>query len=70
VGDGDITAEVTHNGLRYPCKIRKDQLGVYRITFKPKGPGVYKIWIHYDGLPVKGIAYIELNTFLASGIGS
>ena len=54
VGDGTISADVTHNGIRFPCKVRKDHPGVYRITFKPRGPGVYKIWINYDDMPVKG----------------
>ncbi|KAK7090869.1 filamin-C-like isoform X2 [Littorina saxatilis] len=73
VGDGEITADVTHHGHRYPCKVRKDQPGVYRVNFKPKGPGVYKIWINYDGMPVKGSPFVqeiaELGNPVAYGDG-
>ncbi|CAG5116840.1 unnamed protein product, partial [Candidula unifasciata] len=53
VGDGRIDAEVTYNGQRYPCKIKKDKPCIYRVQFKPRGPGIYKIWINYEGRPVK-----------------
>ncbi|XP_071084444.1 filamin-C-like [Haliotis cracherodii] len=73
VGDGRLEAEVTHNGLRYPGKVKKDKPGIYRVTFKPKGPGVYKIWLHFDGQPVKGSPFIqeidELQSPVASGEG-
>lgn len=59
VGAGEITAEVTHNGLRFPCKVRGERPSVHRLTFKPRGPGVYKIWINYDGLPVKGSPFVQ-----------
>ena len=65
VGDGNITADVTHDGLRFPCKVRRDSPGVYRIIFKPRGPGVYKIWINYDDMPVKG----QFRAFLSPGRG-
>ncbi|PVD18513.1 hypothetical protein C0Q70_21062 [Pomacea canaliculata] len=54
VGDGTVTADVTYNGFRFPCKVRKDRPCVYHVSFKPRGPGTYKIWISYDGVPVKG----------------
>ncbi|XP_012935156.2 filamin-C [Aplysia californica] len=59
VGDGRIDAEVTHNGLRYPCKVRKDRPMVYRVSFRPRGPGTYKVWINYDSQPVKGSPFIQ-----------
>ncbi|KAK3780575.1 hypothetical protein RRG08_037514 [Elysia crispata] len=59
VGEGDLTAEVTHNGRRFPCKVRKDRPCVYRVSFKPRGPGTYTIWVYYDGRPVKGSPFIQ-----------
>ncbi|XP_076435753.1 filamin-A-like [Babylonia areolata] len=60
VGEGTLTAEVTHQGLRYPCKVRRDpQPGVHRVSFKPRGPGVYKIWMDFDGAPVKGSPFVQ-----------
>ncbi|GFO06181.1 filamin-c [Plakobranchus ocellatus] len=59
VGEGNVTAEVTHHGLRYPCKVRKDRPDVYRVSFKPRGPGTYKVWINYDGQPVKGSPFVQ-----------
>ncbi|RUS80145.1 hypothetical protein EGW08_012102, partial [Elysia chlorotica] len=59
VGEGDLTAEVTHNGLRYPCKVRKDKPEFYRISFKPRGPGTYKVWVYYDGRQVKGSPFVQ-----------
>ncbi|XP_041356835.1 filamin-C-like isoform X2 [Gigantopelta aegis] len=59
VGDGVLEAEVTYNGLQYPTKIVQDKPCVYRITFKPRGPGVYKVYITYDGTQVKGSPFIQ-----------
>ncbi|GFR82091.1 filamin-C, partial [Elysia marginata] len=59
VGEGNLTAEVTHNGLRYPCKVRKDRPCVYRVSFKPRGPGTYKVWVYYDGQQVKGSPFVQ-----------
>ncbi|XP_076453914.1 filamin-A-like [Babylonia areolata] len=59
VGEGNVTADVTHNGVRCPCKVRKDQPAMYRVSFKPRGPGVYKIWMNYEGSPVKGSPFVQ-----------
>ncbi|KAL8625534.1 hypothetical protein ACOMHN_014623 [Nucella lapillus] len=73
VGEGTLTADVTYNGTRCPCKVRKDQPAVYHVSFKPRGPGVYKIWMNYDGAPVKGSPFVqeiaELGSPVAFGDG-
>ncbi|XP_059151967.1 filamin-C-like [Physella acuta] len=59
VGEGRIDADVTYQGLRYPCRVKQDKPCVYKVSFKPQGPGVYKVWINYDGQPVKGSPFIQ-----------
>lgn len=59
VGEGRIEADVTYQGMRYPCKVKKDKPSIYKVSFKPRGPGTYKVWINYDGRPVKGSPFIQ-----------
>ncbi|KAL8593939.1 hypothetical protein ACOMHN_021791 [Nucella lapillus] len=60
VGEGTLTAEVTHKGFRYACTVQKDrQPGLHRVSFTPRGPGQYKVWMNYDGAPVKGSPFIQ-----------
>ena len=58
---GNLTAEVAYNGYRFPADVTEDKPDVYRISFRPRGPGTYRIWVVYDGTVVKGM----LNVFLA-----
>ncbi|XP_050393994.2 filamin-B [Patella vulgata] len=72
-GNGILQAEVMYNGQKYSARITEERLNVYRITFRPTGPGIYKIWLTYDGKPVKGSPFIqeidELEQPIVSGEG-
>ncbi|XP_055868283.1 filamin-A-like isoform X2 [Biomphalaria glabrata] len=59
VGDGRIDAEVTYQGTRFPCEVKKDKPCIYKVSFRPRGPGTYKVWINYDGQPIKGSPFIQ-----------
>ncbi|KAH9498672.1 hypothetical protein Btru_007267, partial [Bulinus truncatus] len=59
VGEGRIDAEVIYQGTRYPCEVKKDKPCIYKVSFRPRGPGTYKVYINYDGLPVKGSPFIQ-----------
>ncbi|KAL3847015.1 hypothetical protein ACJMK2_017952, partial [Sinanodonta woodiana] len=70
---GQIEAEVSYNGYKFPAKIVEDSTGVYKILFTPRGPGTYKIWITFDGQMIKGSPFMqeiaELTSPLADGPG-
>ncbi|KAL5004346.1 hypothetical protein ScPMuIL_017802 [Solemya velum] len=57
--DGKLTAEVTHDGYKFPADIVEESSSVYRISFRPRGRGTYKVWLVHDGNVVKGSPFIQ-----------
>ncbi|ESP04923.1 hypothetical protein LOTGIDRAFT_229996 [Lottia gigantea] len=70
---GHLHVEVVCNNRVYTAKMTEERPNVYRVTFKPSGPGVYKIHLTYNGSPVKGSPFIqeidELELPMAQGEG-
>ncbi|OWF47629.1 Filamin-A [Mizuhopecten yessoensis] len=71
--NGRLEAEVLHNGFRFPAEIKEEKPDVFRIVFRPRGPGLYKVFVVYDGVSVKGSPFIqeidELTSPKATGEG-
>ncbi|XP_069103934.1 filamin-A-like [Argopecten irradians] len=71
--NGRLEANVLHNGIRFPAEINEEKPDVYRIVFRPRGPGLYKVFVVYDGVNVKGSPFIqeidELTSPKATGEG-
>ncbi|KAK3096080.1 hypothetical protein FSP39_022879 [Pinctada imbricata] len=57
--DGDLEAEVTHNFQKFPAEIEKTKPDTYRVSFRPRGRGTYRIWLTYAGTVVKGSPFIQ-----------
>ncbi|XP_060068988.1 filamin-A-like [Ylistrum balloti] len=71
--NGRLEADVLHNGFRFPAEIKEEKPDVFRIMFRPRGPGLYKVFVVYDGVNVKGSPFIqeidELTSPKATGEG-
>ncbi|XP_052286746.1 filamin-A-like isoform X2 [Dreissena polymorpha] len=70
---GQLEAEVQYGTSRFPADVIADKPGLYKIVFKPRGPGTYRIYIIYNRRIVKGSPFIqeiaELTSPSAEGPG-
>ena len=59
-GDGELTADIKHNGVPVPVTKVNEGRGIYRINFTPRGSGLYTISVFLAGMQVAG----QCNTLI------
>ncbi|WAR27609.1 FLuncharacterized [Mya arenaria] len=58
---GDLEAEVQFGAHRFPADVSEDpdRPGLYKVVFKPRGPGTYRLFIIYNKRLVKGSPFLQ-----------
>lgn len=68
-GDGPLTVQVSYRDAFIPAEVVRASSELYRVSFQPRGPGLYYIHVHFAGVEIDG-NIVQSTLYLPSCVQS